>query len=74
MPTLDINEHFQVLKTDGETAINGLYAVGTDSMGVLFTDKKPYVTYGGVNNSWGLTSGMLLGRELAEAAAVADAA
>ena len=71
---LDINEHFQVLKTDGETAINGLYAVGTDSMGVLFTDKKPYVTYGGVNNSWGLTSGMLLGRELAEAAAVADAA
>ena len=43
-------------------------------MGVLFTDKKPYVTYGGVNNSWGLTSGMLLGRELAEAAAVADAA
>ena len=71
---LDINEHFQVLKTDGETAINGLYAVGTDSMGVLFTDKKPYVTYGGVNISWGLTSGMLLGRELAEAAAVADAA
>ena len=71
---LDINEHFQVLKTDGETAINGLYAVGTDSMGVLFTDRKPYVTYGGVNNSWGLTSGMMLGRELAEAATVAEAA
>ena len=71
---LDINEHFQVLKTDGETVINGLYAVGTDSMGVLFTDKKPYVTYGGVNNSWGLTSGMLVGREIAEAAATEAAA
>ena len=71
---LDINEHFQVLKTDGETVINGLSAVGTDSMGVLFTDKKPYVTYGGVNNSWGLTSGMLVGREIAEAAATEAAA
>lgn len=63
---LNINEHFQVLKTDGETAISGLYAVGTDSMGVLFTEKKPYVTYGGVNNSWSLTSGMLCGAEIAE--------
>ena len=71
---LDINEHFQVLKTDGETAINGLYAVGTDSMGVLFTDRKPYVTYGGVNNSWGLTSGMMLGRELAGVSALQSAA
>lgn len=66
---LDINENFQVLKADGETAINGLYAVGTDSMGVLFTEKKPYVTYGGVNNSWGLTSGMLCGAQLAESLA-----
>jgi fumarate reductase flavoprotein subunit len=71
---LDINEHFQVLKTDGETPINGLYAVGTDSMGVLFTDRKPYVTYGGVNNSWGLTSGMMLGRELAGVDALQKAA
>ena len=67
---LDINEHFQVLKADDATVINGLYAVGTDSMGVLFTEKKPYVTYGGVNNSWGLTSGMLCGREIA--ASLAD--
>ena len=62
---LDINEKFEVLKTDGETVIDGLYAIGTDSMGVLFTEKKPYVTYGGVNNSWGLTSGMLAGRQIA---------
>lgn len=64
---LDINEHFQVLQDDGETVINGLYCVGTDAMGVLFTEKKPYVTYGGANNGWGLVSGYLCGREIAEA-------
>ncbi len=63
---LDINEHLQVLQADGETPINGLYAIGTDSMGVLFTEKKPYVTYGGANNGWGLVSGYLCGKELAE--------
>lgn len=64
---LDINEHFQVLKDDGETPIEGLYAVGTDSMGVLFTEKKPYVTYGGANNGWGMVSGYLSGREVGKA-------
>ena len=63
---IDINEKFQVLKTDGETAIDGLYAVGTDSMGVLFSEKKPYVTYGGANNSWSLTSGRYCGLQIAE--------
>ncbi len=64
---LDIDEHLRVLKADGRTVINGLYAVGTDSMGVLFTEKKPYVTYGGANNGWGLVSGYLCGREIAQA-------
>lgn len=64
---LDINEQFQVLKEDGETPIGGLYAVGTDSMGVLFTEKKPYVTYGGANNGWGMVSGYLAGREIGKA-------
>ena len=63
---IDINEKFQVLKADGETPIAGLYAVGTDSMGVLFSDKKPYVTYGGANNSWSLTSGHFCGMQLAQ--------
>lgn len=62
---LDINERFEVLQEDGATAINGLYAIGTDSMGVLFTEKKPYVTYGGANNGWGMTSGYLCGKEIA---------
>lgn len=63
---LDINEHFEVLTASDGTVINGLYAVGTDAMGTLFTEKKPYVTYGGANNGWGLVSGYLCGREIAQ--------
>lgn len=62
---LDINERFEVLKEDGQTPIDGLYAVGTESIGVLFTEKKAYVTYGGANNGWGWTSGFLCGTEAA---------
>lgn len=57
---LDINANFQVLDTDGN-AIEGLFAVGSDSAGVLFSEKKPYVTYGGANNGWALTSGYICG-------------
>jgi len=63
---LDINENFNVLKADGETPINGLYAVGTDSMGVLFTEKKPYVTFGGGAQGWAFTSGYLAGEIISE--------
>ena len=62
---LDINERFEVLKEDGQTPIEGLYAVGTESIGVLFTEKKAYVTYGGANNGWGWTSSFLCGEEVA---------
>lgn len=54
---LDINTKFQVLKADGETPIEGLYAVGTDCMGVLFSETKAYVTYGGAAQGWAYTSG-----------------
>jgi fumarate reductase flavoprotein subunit len=63
---LDINADFQVLKTDGTTPIEGLYAVGTDCMGVLFTEKKPYVTYGGAAQGWAYTSGYLAGGVVAD--------
>lgn len=62
---LDINERFEVLQENGETPIEGLYAVGTESIGVLFTEKKAYVTYGGANNGWAWTSGYLCGEEAA---------
>ena len=63
---LDINEQFEVLAADGATPIGGLYAVGTDSMGVLFSEKKAYVTFGGAANGWALTSGYQCGKLLGE--------
>ena len=63
---LDVDEQFRVLKTDGEP-LEGLYAVGTDCLGVLFTEKKEYVTYGGADQGWAFTSGYLAGQGLAKA-------
>jgi fumarate reductase flavoprotein subunit len=62
---LDINVDFQVLDAHGEV-MDGLYAVGSDSAGVLFSEKKPYVTYGGANNGWALTSGYVAGAVVAD--------
>ena len=58
---LDIDESFRVLKDDGTTAIDGLYAVGTDSIGVVLTEKKEYVKYGGAAQGWAFTSGKAAG-------------
>jgi fumarate reductase flavoprotein subunit len=65
---LNINADFQVLKADGKTPINHLYALGTDSLGTLLTEKKAYVTYGGAAQGWAYTSGYLGGKAAAEAA------
>lgn len=61
---LDINKDMQVLKSDG-TPFENLYSVGQDSMGVLFTPKKAYVTYGGAAQGWAITSGRLAGIDAA---------
>jgi len=58
---LNIDVNFNVLKANGTTPIKGLYAVGNDSGGVLYTEKKPYVTYGGAALGWAFTSGRLAG-------------
>ena len=58
---LDVDTKLRVLQSDGKTAIGGLYAVGNDSMGVLYTNKKPYVTFGGAALGWAFTSGRLAG-------------
>ena len=57
---LDVNENMQVLDTDG-AVIDGLYAVGTDSMGVLFTNTKGYANYGGVAQGYAFVSGKIAG-------------
>lgn len=62
---LDINEQFQVLDRTGN-AVKGLYAVGTDSIGVLLTEKKEYVGYGGAAQGWAFTSGYLTGDIIAD--------
>ena len=62
---LDVNEKFQVLDTEGEV-MEGLYAVGTDCLGVLFTEKKEYVTYGGADQGWAFTSGYLAGQGIVD--------
>jgi hypothetical protein len=68
---LDIDEDMQVLNTKKEK-IPGLYAVGQDSMGVLFNAKKAYVGYGAAAQGWAITSGRLAGANAAAAAQVAQ--
>ena len=55
----------QVLDEDGNK-MPGLYAVGTDTMGVILAPDKAYPVFGGVANGWGITSGMTAGRAIAK--------
>lgn len=61
---LDVNTDMNVLKADG-APIENLYAVGQDSMGVLFSNQVPYVTYGGAAQGWTITSGRQAGAKAA---------
>lgn len=61
---LDVNEQFQVLDVNGNV-MPGLYACGTDSMGVLFNEAKAYTNYGGCAQGYCFVSG----RDAAYAAA-----
>ena len=63
---LDVDTEFRVLKEDGVTVINGLYAIGTDSMGVILSEREQYVDYGGAAASYVFNSGRLVGKNLAE--------
>lgn len=64
---LDVNTNMQVLGSDHATPINGLYAVGTDSLGVLFSEQREYVTYGGAAQGWAYTSGRIAGKAAVDA-------
>ena len=56
---------FKKIKDDVQP-LEGMYAVGTDSMGVLFSETKAYVTYGGGAMGYAFTSGRLVGADIAE--------
>lgn len=62
---LDVDTQLRVLNTQGKP-IDGLYSLGSDSAGVLFSEKKPYVTFGGANNGWVLTSAYVGGKAVAD--------
>lgn len=62
---LGINTDMNVIDNDGNV-IENLYAVGQDSMGVLFSNQVPYVTYGGAAQGWTITSGYQAGKQAAE--------
>ena len=61
---LDIDTNLNLLKEDG-TAIENIYVIGNDSLGVLNESDKAYVTYGGCAQGWALTSGRLAGASAA---------
>lgn len=61
---LEVNDNIEVLNTEGNV-IPGLYACGTDSMGVLFSEESGYLDYGGVAHGWCFVSGRLAGENAA---------
>jgi uncharacterized protein with FMN-binding domain len=63
---VDIDTDMQVLDTS-KAKISGLYAVGQDSMGVLFNENKAYVGYGAAAQGWAITSGRIAGARAADA-------
>ena len=62
---LDVDVTMRVLNKAG-APIQGLYAVGTDSMGVLFTNTKGYANYGGIAQGYAFVSGKTAGAEAAK--------
>ena len=62
---LNVNENIEVLDKDGNV-IPGLYAAGTDSMGVLLSETTGYIDYGGIDHGWCLTSGKIAGEKAAK--------
>lgn len=62
---LDVDPQIRVLKEDHETPINGLYAIGNDSGGVLLTPENNYTVFPGIAQGWNQTSGRLAGENAA---------
>ena len=57
---LDVDTRLRVLKQDGQTPMDGLYAIGLDSMGVLHNPEGGYYG-GGLAQGWLQTGGRLAG-------------
>lgn len=62
---LDVDPQIRVLQEDHTTPINGLYAIGNDSGGVLLTPENNYTVFPGIAQGWNQTSGRLAGENAA---------
>ncbi len=72
---LDVDTNMQVLRSDGVTPIEGLYAVGIDSIGVLYSNITDYnIPFGGEALGWAFTSGKLAGESAVAALGAAESA
>ena len=40
--------------------------MGADGQGVIYSEKKAYVTYGGADNGWAIMSGYVCGEKVVE--------
>ena len=58
---LDVDAQMRVLKDDHATPIDGLYAIGCDSLGVVHNPNRHYCGFGGVAQMWLQTGGRLAG-------------
>lgn len=65
----DVDTRFRVLKEDHQTPIDGFYAIGQDSFGVLCSNEINYLAYGGVCQGYGMTSGYVAGYDAGKYAA-----
>jgi len=58
---LDVDTQMRVLSKDHKTPIDGFYAIGCDSLGVIMGRERNYIGFGGVAQGWALLSGRLAG-------------
>ena len=63
---LDVDASMRVLKADHETPIEGLFALGGECWGVLMHPKKHYTVFSGTGLGWGLVSGYVGGKTVAD--------
>lgn len=57
---MDVTENMEILQEDHTTPITGLFAAGTDCLGMVQT-----VYYGGEHLSWAFGSGKIAGESAA---------
>ena len=62
---LDVDANMRVLKDDHATVLEGLYAIGNDSLGVVHNPKRHYCGFGGVAQGWLWTGGRIAGEHAA---------